>query len=276
MARTIGCDRGVVVPLMTDDGESFDFSGAEKRAMRCQGRRIKRFQRKLARQSKGSRRREKTTRRISRLHQSNRRTRKDFAHKVSHNLVSNPAVAMVAMEDLKVKNMTRSAKGTIENPGKNVAQKKGLSKSILKSAWGFVRTFTAYKARQRHQLLLLINPAHTSQECSKCGYSSPDNRPTQADFVCQCCGFCCNADVNAAVNIKRRAVSDLITGASRQKATKKTMRMRAKVRQGLSDPAVENIQPPMLVEEVSVVAAYRSSAQFPVKRETLTAAHKVQ
>ena len=272
MERTTGCDRGVAVPLMTNEGEAFDFSGAEKRAMNRRYRRVKRFQRQMARQRKGSQRRERAKRRIARLQQANRRTRKDFAHKVSHDLVSDPTTALIAMEDLKVKNMTRSAKGTVAEPGKKVAQKSGLNRSILNSAWGFVRTFTTYKARQRHQLLLLINPAHTSQECSKCGHLSPDNRQNQAEFVCQRCGFCCNADVNAAVNIKRRAVDAILSGASQQKATKKTMRMRKKVRQGLSDPAADTIQPPKLVEEVLDVAALQPSAQFPVKRETLTIA----
>ena len=89
---------------------------------------------------------------------------------------------------------------------------------------------------------------------------------------CLGCGLVLDRETNAAVNIKRRAVDAILSGASQQKATKKTMRMRKKVRQGLSDPAADTIQPPKLVEEVLDVAALQPSAQFPVKRETLTIA----
>ena len=108
----------------------------------------------------------------------------------------------VCIEDLKVKNMSKSAKGTIENPGTNVAQKKGLNRVILNSGWGQFGRMLEYKA----QKLIKVKPHYTSQRCSKCGHTEKDNRKTQAQFKCLQCGYACNADVNASVNIMVRGM----------------------------------------------------------------------
>ena len=108
----------------------------------------------------------------------------------------------VCIEDLKTRNMTKSAKGTLEKPGVNVKAKSGLNRVILKTGWGEMRRMLEYKANK----LIAVPPHHTSQKCSKCGHTEKDNRKTQAKFKCLQCGYACNADVNASVNIMVRGM----------------------------------------------------------------------
>ena len=115
---------------------------------------------------------------------------------------------LVVMEKLAVKNMTQSAKGTLDNPGKKVAQKSGLNRSILMTAPGQFILFMKNKANEFNIDIELINPAYTSQMCSACGYVHKDNRKTQDDFTCLSCGFTANADHNAALNILKKGVDN--------------------------------------------------------------------
>jgi transposase len=105
---------------------------------------------------------------------------------------------VIRIEDLKITNMTRSAKGTRENPGRNVRQKAGLNRGILRSGWGLLVRRLEEKAPGRVEK---IKPALTSQRCSACGQVDRASRESQAVFRCTACGFVCNADVNAARNI---------------------------------------------------------------------------
>jgi putative transposase len=105
---------------------------------------------------------------------------------------------VIRVEDLNIKNMTRSAKGTAGNPGKNVAAKAGLNRCILRSGWGLLVRRLQDKAPGRVEK---INPAFTSQRCSACGHVDGDSRKSQARFACTACGFADHADVNAARNI---------------------------------------------------------------------------
>ena len=105
------------------------------------------------------------------------------------------------IEDLKVRNMSRSASGTFELPGKNVRAKAGLNKSILDQGWFGFRRQLEYKLKWLGGKLVVIPPQYTSQTCSHCGCVDRANRPTQAKFKCVACGFECNADHNAALNI---------------------------------------------------------------------------
>ena len=109
----------------------------------------------------------------------------------------------VALEDLKVKAMTRSAKGSIEAPGTRVAQKAGLNRAILATGWGELRAMFAYKATTT----ITVNPAYTSQTCPRCGHVAAENRRSQAHFQCTRCGFEDDADCNAAKNILTAGVS---------------------------------------------------------------------
>jgi putative transposase len=108
---------------------------------------------------------------------------------------------VIVLEDLQVRNMSRSAKGTVKEPGRNVAAKSGLNKSILDQGWGMFRRMLEYKQRWRGGAVIAVNPRYTSQTCPECGHVSKNNRPQQALFSCVACGYTYHADVVAARNI---------------------------------------------------------------------------
>jgi putative transposase len=110
---------------------------------------------------------------------------------------------MIVIEDLKVKNMSKSASGTVEAPGRCVKAKSGLNKSILDQSWGEFRRQLEYKQVWRGGEVLAIDPRNTSRTCPACKHVSAENRTTQAKFECVECGFAENADLTAAMNILR-------------------------------------------------------------------------
>ena len=224
-------DRGVKIPLATSDGFMHDFSGIQKERLAKKDARKKRYQRQMARRIKGSGRFKQSAAKSARCQAYAANVRHDFAHKASRKLVDSPAEVFV-FEDLKVKNMTRapkpkkSAGGTYIPNGSKA--KAGLNKSILESAWGKVKLFTTYKASRRNKLVIAIPPHGTSQECSKCSHTHPDNRQSQAVFDCQSCGFTENADTNASLVIKKRGIEMLVSGVIAVKHHKRAMRLRKK------------------------------------------------
>jgi transposase len=109
---------------------------------------------------------------------------------------------VIAVEDLKISSMTRSAKGTIAEPGRNVRAKAGLNRGILASGWGRLVARLEHKAPGR---VVKVNPAYTSQRCSACGIVDRQARESQAVYRCRSCGYAANADVNAARNIRHAA-----------------------------------------------------------------------
>ncbi len=111
----------------------------------------------------------------------------------------------VAMENLKLKNMTKSAKGTVEDPGRNVKQKSGLNRSLARVAPYGMRMAILWALFKAGGRLILADPKYTSQTCPKCGYTSSSNRPTQAHFGCQLCGCTENADVVGALNVLKKS-----------------------------------------------------------------------
>ena len=133
--------------------------------------------------------------------------RKDFLHTRSTAIAKNHG--MVVMEALSVRNMSASAKGSVEKPGRNVRQKAGLNRAILNQGWGRFRVMLAYKLADRGGRLVEVPAAYTSQTCSVCGCVDAANRQSQATFVCVRCGHTANADTNTAINILRRADSAL-------------------------------------------------------------------
>jgi putative transposase len=223
------------------DGRKFDFVPAQKKRFRKRARMRKRQQRSMARQIRGSKRREITKRKIAVTQRKDRCVRSDFAHQTSHAIVSEPRTLLIGFEDIKVKNLTASASGTLAEPGRNVRQKAGLNRSILASAWGLTRTLSRYKARRLHKLVVLVPPHHSSQECRRCGHTNQDNRPAQAEFVCQDCGHAENADHNAAGIVQMRAVDIVASGQWRAKEVKRTKITKTKVRQELPEPAVARL-----------------------------------
>jgi putative transposase len=138
--------------------------------------------------------------------------RSDYLHKLSTTISKSHAV--VVLEDLKAKDMSASAQGTKEKPGRNVKQKAGLNKAILDQGWGNFRLYLEYKQAQRGGWVFYINPANTSQTCSGCSHIHPGNRRSQSDFVCLSCGLEINADLNAAINISRAGHARLACQAS--------------------------------------------------------------
>ncbi len=159
-----------------------------------------RLQRKLARAQRGSNRRGKVKTAIAKLKARETDRRKDWVEKTSTRLAQEFDV--IGVEDLKITNMTRSAKGTVEVPGRGVRQKAGLNRGILANGWGLLVTRLEQKASGR---VVKVDPRLTSQRCSVCGIVDREARESQAAFRCRSCGFACNADVNAALNIRHAA-----------------------------------------------------------------------
>jgi transposase len=190
--EVVGVDRGVAVSAALSTGELLHCPGLRP----PEQARLRLLQRKLARARKGSRRGRQAKTAIARLKAREADRRKDWAEKVSTNLARRFDV--IRMEDLRITSMTRSARGTIEQPGRNIRQKAGLNRAILTSGWGRLAHRLEDKAPGRVEK---IHPAYTSQRCSACGHVAADSRESQALFRCIACGYTGNADVNAAKNI---------------------------------------------------------------------------
>jgi putative transposase len=190
--QVVGIDRGVAVSAALSTGQLLHCPGPGVR----ERARLRRLQRTLARAKRGSNRRGRVKHAIARLRARETDRRKDWAEKTSTGIARRFDV--IRVEDLKIPNMTRSAKGTRDNPGRNVRQKTGLNRGILRSGWGLLVRRLEEKAPGRVEK---IKPALTSQRCSACGQVDRASRESQAVFRCTACGFAGNADVNAAWNI---------------------------------------------------------------------------
>ena len=188
----VGVDRGIAVSAALSDGPMLHWPGLTDNEQA----RLLRLQRKLARQQKDSKRHEKTKLQISRLRHRGINRRDDAIEKATTDLAQR--FDIIRVEDLKVKNMVRSAKGTVEEPGTNVAAKRGLNREIQKQAWGRFARRLEDKIGDRLQK---VPAAFTSQRCSVCGEVDRKNRESQAIFRCTTCDYADNADVNAARNI---------------------------------------------------------------------------
>ena len=163
---------------------------------------IKRLQKRLAKKVKFSNNWRKLKDRITRLHAKIARIRRDKLHKDTTTLSKNHAV--IVLEDLQIKNMTKSAKGDVETPGTQVAQKSGLNRVILDQGWGMFKTFLEYKQQWQGGQVITVDPRHTSQQCPSCHHISKDNRQTQAQFECTECGYQEHADKVGAINVLER------------------------------------------------------------------------
>ena len=186
--EVVGIDRGIVASLALSNGETFSAPAPSPA--------IQRLPRRLSRAKRGSNRRKVANLRLARVLARDADRRKDWAEKASTDIARRFDV--IRIEDLRIGNMTRSARGTVENPGTNVRQKAGLNRGILASCWGLFAQRLEDKASGRVEK---INPAYTSQTCSACGIRDAKSRESQARFVCRSCGYTENADVNAAINI---------------------------------------------------------------------------
>ncbi|MBM25135.1 MAG: transposase [Chloroflexi bacterium] len=197
---TIGIDLGVKKLVTTSNGEVFRPLNAFKKNQN----KLARLQRKLSRCTKKSNNFIRLKKRINKLHKKIVQMRKDYLHKLSTYLVNNHAI--IYIEDLKINNMSKSAKGTIEKPGKNVKQKSGLNRSILEQGWGIFSGMLKYKQDWKDQTLEKRQAAFSSQECCLCHSKRKSNRASQAKFACSNCDNKINADLNAALNILYRGL----------------------------------------------------------------------
>ncbi|WP_328994275.1 transposase [Kribbella sp. NBC_01245] len=190
--EVVGVDRGVAVSAALSTGVLLACPGLRA----TEQTRLKRLQRQLARCRRGSNRRTRVKVAIARLKAREADRRKDWVEKISTELAR--WFDVIRVEDLKIRNMTRSARGTVEQPGRNVRAKAGLNRGILGQGWGLLVTRLEQKAPGRVEK---VNPAYTSQTCAECGHCASENRENQAAFRCVACGHTAHADVNAARNI---------------------------------------------------------------------------
>ena len=205
----VGIDRGVVVAAALSTGEMLHAPGLS----RGEAKRLKVLQQRLARSQRGSNRRTRTKLAIAKMKAHEADRRKDWIEKTTTDVARR--FDTIRIEALDVRAMTRSARGTVEEPGRRVAQKRGLNRAISRRGWGVFAARLQHKADGRVEQ---VPAAYTSQRCSACGHVAPGNRKSQAVFECEACtAGRCNADINAARNIAAgRAVTargDL--GASR-------------------------------------------------------------
>jgi putative transposase len=206
----VGVDRGVAVSAALSTGELLHTPGLTP----GERIRLRRLQQRLARAERGSNRRARTKLAIARIKAREADRRRDWVEKTTTDLARR--FETIRVEDLDVRAMTRSARGTLDKPGFRVAQKRGLNRAIRYQGWGRLVARLDHKAAGRIER---IAAAYTSQRCSACGHVAPENRKSQAVFACVACkAGPCNADVNAARNIAAgRAVpaqGDLAAGRS--------------------------------------------------------------
>jgi len=218
-------DRGVAKPLHTHNAIYFVDDDA-KRKFAWRNKLVKRYQRKLARQVKGSNQRKRTVQRFAKLRAKDTDVRTNFWHQTTRALVDNSKV--IVLEDLKLKNMTKAAKPKVcEITGKwlknGARAKSGLNRALLGVGLYQFEQFLTYKMKMADKPLFKVAPHHTSQECAHCGHIHPSNRLTQSGFKCQSCGHADNADHNAALVIRKRAINLILDSGTELAGTNKNV-----------------------------------------------------
>lgn len=215
---TIGIDRGVAIPVQAGD-TAFDFSPEQKAKKIAKQRYIRRCQRRLSKQKKGSNRRGVTKCKISKAHDKISNIRKDFCHQTSRKIVDAENNKVIILEDLNTIQMTRAPqKKKDEKTGKclknKASAKAGLNQSILDKSWHQFESYIIYKAAKKGKAWFKVPAHHTSQECADCGHTHPNNRKSQKVFSCVGCGHSDNADSNAAKVIKIRAINLILNSGT--------------------------------------------------------------
>ena len=194
----VGLDMGIARFVTLSDGSHLDPLNSFKKHQQ----RLKRYQRRMARKVKFSQNWKKAKAKVTQIHIDIANARKDYLHKASHAISKNHAI--VCIEDLQVRNMSKSSKGNAETHGKQVKQKSGLNRAILDQGWGEFRRQLDYKLAWRGGHLIAVPPHNTSRTCPACGHVSDENRQTQARFECVECGYENHADVVGAINVLER------------------------------------------------------------------------
>ena len=194
----VGIDRGVVVTAATSDGVLLSMPSW----MSQRQDELADLQRQQATKKLHSRSWQELAAKIRRLKKKVTHLTENWARHEAKKLVAQYGV--LALEDLRLVQMTKSAAGTKESPGKNVSQKRGLNRSLQEAALGKLAHYVHVKAEEAGRRTWLVNPRNTSRECSKCSHVSEKNRPTRDVFLCEKCGHTEHADVQASVVIKGR------------------------------------------------------------------------
>ena len=206
----IGIDVGIVRFATMSDETFFEPLNSFKHNQK----RLGRYQLRMKNKVKFSSNWRKLKNKIQQVHGKIANARKDFLHKITTTLSKNHA--LVCIEDLQVRNMSKSSKGNSEQHGKKVKQKSGLNRSILDQGWGEFRRQLDYKLSWNGGILLPVPPHNTSKTCPCCHHVSKDNRKTQEKFLCVVCGYKNNADVVGAINVLERGYRLLACGESVQ------------------------------------------------------------
>jgi putative transposase len=206
----VGVDVGITRFATLSDGTVFE----PVNSFRKHQARLARYQRAMSRKTKFSNNWKKAKAKVTKLHQKIGNIRRDYLHKTTTTISQNHA--MVCIEDLQVRNMSKSAAGTAEKPGRNVKAKSGLNKSILDQGWFEFRRQLDYKLRWAGGVLVPVPPQNTSRTCPACGHVAKENRQTQAKFLCVGCGFEENADLVGAINVLAAGHAVLACGGTAQ------------------------------------------------------------
>ena len=193
----VGVDMGVSDRLALSNGEHVG-------RRRKPNAKLRRAQRRLSTCRKDSHQWRKRRAVLANQQHRERVRNRNECHRITTELVRR--FGLLAVEDLQIRNMTRSASGTLENPGKNVRQKAGLNRSITEQTWGLIRNQLHYKAAWAGRELVAVDPKFTSQRCSGCGVVAAENRKSK-QYRCATCGITEDADVNAARNILHKALA---------------------------------------------------------------------
>ncbi|WP_445003173.1 RNA-guided endonuclease InsQ/TnpB family protein [Halomonas mongoliensis] len=228
---SIQTEREVAVPAPTGGAVGIDM-GVARFATLSDGRHLaplnsfkkhqvalRKAQQAMSRKTKFSNNWKKAKARVQKVQARIANARRDTLHKASATISQHHA--LVVLEDLQVGNMSRSARGSVEQPGRNVRQKSGLNRSILDQGWYEFRRQLDYKLAWRGAHLIVVPPRNTSRTCPECGHVAAENRPSQARFACIECGFTANADHVAAINVLRAGHARLaceVSGAVRPPA----------------------------------------------------------
>jgi putative transposase len=231
----IGIDVGIARFATLSDGRFI----APLNSFKKHQQRLTRYQRRMARKVKFSSNWKKEKAKVQKVHTTITNARKDFLHKITTTISQNHA--LVCVEDLQLRNMSRSSKGNSEQHGKRVKQKAGLNKAILDQGWGEFRRQLEYKMAWAGGLFVAVPAHHTSQTCPCCGHVAKENRLTQAKFLCLACGYAENADVVGAINVLERGQRLLACGEDGSGRGRKTPTKPASAKQEPTEATVHEV-----------------------------------
>ena len=204
----VGIDMGVARFATLSDGSYLEPLSSFKKHQQ----RLAKYQRRMASKTKFSQNWKKAKAKVTQIHIDIANARRDYLHKASHTISKNHAI--VCIEDLQIRNMSKSAKGNSDEPGKQVRQKSGLNRAILDQGWGEFRRQLDYKLAWNGGHLIAVPPHNTSRTCPACGHVLADNRRTQSQFKCVECCYENHADLVGALNVLERGHRLLACGES--------------------------------------------------------------